>query len=496
MIRLRTMRRAFPHAGVFLYALGLLFLIIGLCCLTPLVYLLFDGSERAWAPVFLAPAGGLVLAGTLFVALCHRHRRGELTLQIGGVIVAAAWIVAFLASSYPIQQLAGLTFSQAMFEAVSGWTTTGLSVVDVQTAPDLLLLWRSIMQLAGGAGLAIIMLAVFSLPVGAGLYRAEGRTSQLAPHVLASTRLVVLLYSGYAVVGVVAYRLAGMSWFDAVNHSFTAVSTGGFSTRAASIGHWDSPAIEAVSVPLMILGNLNFLTAYLLFQGKPRAFFRNGEIRTGFVLLVVGALVVFFVGTGALYPSADKRIRVAIFETVTALTTTGFSTVGYTDWPAAGFLVLIVLMLAGGGTCSTAGGIKKLRIFILFKSLLWEVQRTLLPRRAVVQNSIWQGEDRVFVSDRMLSATGSFLFLYLSVWIAGSLVVASFGYDLGDSLFEFASSVGTVGLSVGVTGPKTPVPVLWAEILGMFLGRLEFFIVFVAVGNVAGGVGRAFKARR
>lgn len=347
------------------------------------------------------------------------------------------------------------------------------------------------MQLAGGAGLAIIMLAVFSLPVGAGLYRAEGRTDQLAPHVLASTRLVILLYSGYALAGVVAYRLAGMTWFDAVNHSFSAVSTGGFSTRVESIGYWDSPAIEAVTIALMLLGNLNFMTAYLLVRGKLRLFVRNGEVKTGAVLLLAGILLLFFVGTGSLYPSLDKRLRVAVFETVSALTTTGYSTVGYTKWPASGFLMLVALMLVGGGTCSTAGGIKKLRIYLLFKSVIWEIRRTLLPRRVVMESFIYMGEDKVFVNDRMLSTVGSFVFLYLATWVAGSLVIAVFGYELRDALFEFASAVGTVGLSIGITSAGVQPAILWAEIAGMFLGRLEFFVVFVALGKLAGRLRRS-----
>jgi trk system potassium uptake protein TrkH len=334
------------------------------------------------------------------------------------------------------------------------------------------------------------MLAVFSLPVGAGLYRAEGRTDQLAPHVLASTRLVILLYSAYALAGIFAYRLAGMTWFEAVNHSFAAVSTGGFSTRAASIGYWDSPAIEAVSIPLMLLGNMNFLTAWLLVRGKLRPYLKNGEVKTGAVLLAAGIAILFAVGTGSLYPSLDKRLRVAIFETVTALTTTGFSTVGYTEWPAAGFLVLVALMLVGGGTCSTAGGIKKLRVYLLFKSVYWEIRRTLLPGRVVVENSFYQGEDRQFVNDRMISTVGSFLFLYLGTWIAGALVISCFGYPLRDALFEYASSVGTVGLSIGITAPGVQPAILWVETAGMFLGRLEFFVVFVALGSLAGKLRR------
>lgn len=145
-----------------------------------------------------------------------------------------------------------LNFTQALFESVSGWTTTGLSVVDVTQCSRLILLWRSIMQLAGGAGLAIIMLAAIVGPVGPALSIAEGRTDQLVPHVRKSAKMVLLIYAGYAAVGILAYHLAGLPLFDSINHSFAAISTGGFSTQPESIGHWDSVLVEAVTLPLMI----------------------------------------------------------------------------------------------------------------------------------------------------------------------------------------------------------------------------------------------------
>jgi trk system potassium uptake protein TrkH len=147
-------------------------------------------------------------------------------------------------------------------------------------------------------------------------------------------------------------------------------------------------------------------------------------------------------------------------------------------------------MLVGGGTCSTAGGIKKLRIYLLFKSVLWEIRRTLLPRRVIMENSIYMGEDRVYVDDRLLSTVGSFVFLYLATWVAGAMVIASFGFELRDALFEYASAVGTVGLSIGITAAAAPPAILWAESAGMFLGRLEFFVVFVALGKLIGGFHR------
>jgi trk system potassium uptake protein TrkH len=283
------------------------------------------------------------------------------------------------------------------------------------------------------------------------------------------------------VVGIALLKAVGMSWFDAVNHAFTALSTGGFSTRAASIAYWDSPAVEGALIALMLLGTLNFLTAYTLSRGKIRAVARNSEVRQSTLLLVLGTLVLFFGVTGGLYPSLSQRVRVAVFNAVSALSTTGFSTVDYRPWSSLGWLVLILLMLVGGGTGSTAGGIKQYRIYALFRGLVWEVRRRLLPPRAVTEPDVWRGEERQFLSDTHLRQVALFVFLYLVVFLVGSGVLTAYGYPLQDSLFEFASALSTVGISVGVTAPNAPAGVLWAEMGGMVLGRLEFFTVVVGI---------------
>ncbi len=468
-----------------LAALGQILILGGALVVTPLLGLMVWPHEAEHAPAFLFPAAALAVGGTAIWRLARAREHVVLRVQEGGVIVLLSWVLICLVSAVPFMTSMGLTFTQAIFESVSGWTTTGLSVVDVTRAPHVVLLWRSIMQLAGGAGLAIIMLSAIAGPVGPGLSHAEGRTEQLAPHVRQSARLVLFICTGYAVVGTLAFRLAGMTFFDAVNHAFTAVSTGGFSTQPKSIGHWDSPAIEAVTIPLMALGNLNFLTAYLLLHGRVRAVTRNGEVRVMAVLIPLSAVLLFLFVSRTLFPAFGAGARIAVFQSVTALTTTGFSTTSYAGWGSLGFLVLVALMLIGGGTCSTAGGIKQYRVYLLFKALSWELKRPFLPRSAVRENYIWQGERKDYIQDARVRQVATFVFLYLAAYLIGVAVLAAYGFSLRDSLFEFASALGTVGLSIGITSADAPRLVLWTEIVGMFLGRLEFFVVFVAAAKLA-----------
>lgn len=460
---------------------GLVCMIAGLAILSPLIALLAYPEEARLAWGFLLPGLGLSILGFLCWRSLKPAKAETLTLQEGSVIVVFSWLIAVLVGTVPFLSIAGLNFTQAMFESTSGWTTTGLSVVDVTQTSQLILLYRSIIELFGGAGLAIVTLSAIAGPVGASLTSAEGRTEQLAPNVRRSAKLVLVIYSGMCAIGTVALWISGVGWFDAVNHAFAALSTGGFSTRTDSIGYWDSPYVEAVTIVLMLFGGLNFVTIYLLLTGQIQSVIRNGQVRLQALLIPVAAIAIFFGSALTLYPTLSKAVRVSLFESITALTTTGFSTVGYSDWNSLPWIFMILLMLIGGGAGSTAGGIKQLRIYILYRALLTEAMEMIRPKGAINETEIWQGEQRRFVSAGQVQQTALFVFLYLCVFFLGAAVMTGYGYPLQDSLFEYASTLSTVGLSIGVTSADAPAGVLWTQIVGMFLGRLEFFTVFVGV---------------
>ncbi len=469
--------------GALLSYLGAVLSFASLFMATPLLIFLWRPEELAYLGAFLVPAAAMGVGGVLLWRLLRRHARVVLNVREGGVIVLLSWLSICLFSAWTFTMGMGLPFRLALFEAVSGWTTTGLSVVDVTNTPYVFLLWRSTMQLLGGAGLAIIMLASLLGPPGAALSVAEGREN-LLPQVRQSAKLVLIIYVAYVVAGIVGLYLAGMGWFDAINHSFAAVSTGGFSTRPESIGYWDSVAVEAVTLPLMILGNLSFVTAWAILRGRLRAVGRNGELRVFGLLLVLGVTLVFLLTARGLYASLDRSLRVSLFDITSAITTTGFSTVGYSDWNSFGWLLLIFFMVIGGGAGSTAGGLKQVRFYVLWKSLTTELRRTFLPRNAVVETPLWLGDRPVFLDDARLRQTTAFAALYLLSLFLGAVVMTAAGYGLKEALFEFASTLGTVGLSVGVTAADAAPAVHWAQILGMFLGRLEFMVVIAGMAKI------------
>jgi trk system potassium uptake protein TrkH len=468
---------------------GLTAVIIGVLILTPLLLLFFDRADVRWVGWYLAPGAGLIAGGYALWRRLAPAAPIHLSVPEAAAVIVWVWLSAMVAGAIPYFGLEGVGPVRAFFESTSGWTTTGLSVLDVSRTPRLYLLYRSITQLAGGAGLAIISLSALTGPLGLGVSAAEGRAEPLVPHVRRSAGLVLRIYLVYILGAIPALRLAGMSWFDAVNHAFTALSTGGFSTRVESIGYWQSPRVELVMIVLMLLGTTSFMTPYLLTRGRVRAALRNRELLVEAIVLPLAIMLLFFGVTWTLYPSLAFGIRTALFEAVSALSTSGFTIVNYGAWNGLGWLVITLLMLIGGGSGSTAGAIKQFRIYLLARSLYAEVRGAFLPEAAVREIWVWQGEDRRYLTARTLLNNGLFILLYLVAVLLLALVPAAFGYGMAESLFETASAIGTVGLSVGVTGPTTPAPVLLSQCLGMLLGRLEFFTVVIGVSKLAGDWG-------
>jgi trk system potassium uptake protein len=458
---------------------GLIWVIAGLIVLSPCLLFPIHSGDIYWP--FPAAAAMLILPGLL--AWRRLPLNPALTMAEGAVVVFLAWCGAIFIGSLPLLLINGLGPTHSIFESTSGWTTTGLTMIDVTAAPPAILFYRSILQLAGGAGLAILLVSIIASPAAPGLSIAEGRKGQLVPHVVRSAKLVVRIYTVYILLGILGLRIAGMGWFDAVIHTFSAVSTGGFSTRTESIGFWDNPAIEVVIMVLEVLGMTSFLTAYSFSRRRFKSVYHNAELRLALALIPVAGLALLILTVGNLYPSLTKATRISLFETISALSTTGFSITAYSGWNDFGLAVLIILMIIGGGAGSTAGGVKQIRVIILYRMMSWETQRALTPAR-INRPTVYLDADAHPIENEEVVNLSAFIFLYAGALLLGTLIMAAHGYPLSLSLFEMTSTLSTVGLSVGITGPDTPVAVLWTQIIGMFLGRLEFLAIVIGLKRV------------
>lgn len=476
--------KRFNQWGSTIYYIGIFTSISGFILLLPLISIIFYIDELIYAPSFLIPAFISIVLGLILAKKFKGYKERTLSVGEDAVIVVSGWILATVFSAIPFIIGQNLNFTQAYFEAVSGWTTTGLSVIDVESAPHIFLIHRSIMQFFGGVGIVLVMLSALSSTFGMKLYNSEGHTDKLLPNLIKSSRVIISIYLGYVVSGTILYVIFGMPVFDAINHSIAALSTGGFSVRANSIGYYNNVFIELITIILMILGTTSFATHLLLVRGKFKEIFKLGEIRFMFLVLGIFIPLITFVSLKDLYTSLYKGIRVGLFEVVSALSTTGFSTVTYNNWSSFAILIMIVAMLIGGGAGSTSGGIKLYRVYLIIKKLIWNIKDKFLPKHQVYRNYVYKADGKIFINKSDILEVYNYAFIYLMVFILGVFIMLVYNYPLQDAMFEFASALGTVGLSVGITSLNAPPIILWTEIIGMLLGRLEIWVILIAIVKI------------
>ena len=489
------LEREHPVEGYLLILsyMGVILILIGVIVLLPLLVLIAYPEELDQARYFIIPGTCSILVGYMLALIARDRPRGKLRRHQDTVIVVMSWMLAIVICAIPFQLTGQYNFTQAVFECTSGWSTTGLSVVDVSAAPKIFLMFRSIMLFFGGVGLVLVMLSVLSDSFGMRLYNAEGHSDRLLPNLLRSSRTIIAIYAGYILGGTALYMCFRMDWFDALNHSIAALSTGGFSTRPESIGYYNSLPIELVTVVLMLLGCTNFLAHLYLIRGRLRNFFGYCEVKFMLILVAIavpiGAVLLLAGGLAAGLPEA---LRQSLFQVVSALSTPGFQTIPtFAAWTPALLMLIILLQLVGGGTGSTAGGIKQFRVYILLKNVVWSFRDKFSNQRMVRADSVPYPDRSEFLDVKQKSEVNSFILLYLLVFAVGTSILTCFGHSIGDSMFEFSSALGTVGLSVGITAYDAPSLVLWTETVGMFVGRLEIYVVFLAIFQAA----RAIKDR-
>jgi trk system potassium uptake protein TrkH len=467
-------------------SLGWMFMGFALILLLPVIFCIFYPEEFSNAIYFVeAAAVSFLLGYVLWFFFGKGSQSSKLTIHEGAIIIFFVWLGAVFFSALPFVFSNMLNFSHAIFESTSGWTTTGLTLVHEERISKLFLVWRSLMQYFGGAGFAIIMLSSIGGGVSSSVYTAEGRMDNLQPHIKKSAKIILVIYFSYAVAGVIAYILAGMAPFDAFNHALTALATGGFSTSHSSIGGFNSIPVEIITIVLMTMGTTGFGIHYLLWSGDFRQLRKNVEPWTYlFILLLFIPLIIGGV-FGSIYTSLNESIRHGVFQAVSALTGTGFSTTDLTVWNHYPLFLLTLLMIFGGMMDSTSGGLKLFRIFVIFKAIWIEIQKFFLPKGTVRYASASKGNIEYEIDSTLLKNILIFSTLYFLNYVIGVSVLVAHGNDLMKSAFEYASALSTVGLSLGITSTSAPDAVIWVQTIGMFLGRLEFIVILYAIAKLA-----------
>ncbi|MBJ6367837.1 TrkH family potassium uptake protein [Snuella sedimenti] len=481
---------------IIFHFLGLLLLFNGgFMLLASLVSLLCE--DGVTIQIFLAGIVTLVV-GALVMFFTREHKK-EMNKREGYIVVTFGWIIMALSGALPYVFTESITsFTSAFFETISGYTTTGATILnDIEVVPKGVLFWRSLTHWIGGMG--IIVLAIAILPLlgigGMQLFAAEApgpSADKLHPRITDTAKRLWLIYFGYTAAETLLLKLAGMSFFDAINHSMATLSTGGFSTKNASIAHWNGqPIIQYIIILFMFLAGSNFVLSYFAFKGRVQKVIKDEEFKLYFkfilIFTAIAAVIIYFradvsassIAHPMVWGAGESAFRHALFQVLTVITTTGFITADFTMWTPFLVVFFFGLMFLGGSAGSTSGGVKVVRHLIMIKNGFMEFKRTLHPNAIlpVRYNTKAISGDIVF---NILA----FFILYMLSFIVGALVFSMFQIDFKSSIGLAASSLGNVGPALGNFGPVNnyaslpPLAQWWASFL-MLIGRLELFTVLI-----------------
>ena len=470
------------------YVIGILLWVEGglfLCCMGVSLFY----HEPTYLDFLYSTGINLVIGGLL---VCYgKGAKTWMTRRDGYCIVTLTWLMFTLLGMVPFLTSGGIpSVAGAFFETMSGFTTTGFTVVDhLDTMPKGMLFWRALTQWVGGLGIVCFTIAL--LPIFGGgnlqLFSAEatGVThDKLHPKISMTTKLIWTVYIILTIACIALLWAGGMGWFDSVCHSFSIMGTGGYSTKQASIAFWNSPFIEYVTSAFMLVASLNFSLLVLCLQGKFSKFFKDGEMKwflgsVGIITLMITAALFFMKD----YP-LEEAFRKALFQVSTIHTSCGLVTDDYTLWPQFTWILLIFAMLAGGCTGSTAGGIKNMRIMILYHAIRNHFKRMIHPN-AILPVRVNQH----VLSPTLLNGVTTFTVFYLLCGLVGCFLLTLFGLDFLEAFTSAVSAMGNVGVGFGCYGPaytmsSMPDICQWIISFLMFIGRLELFSVLILFSPV------------
>ncbi len=466
-----------------LKVISFLLILDGLGMLLGIPFSLYYGDNDWNALLFTG--SGIIAVGIVLFLLTHEDKF-EVKKRESFIIVGIGWIVMSLFGALPFVVHGSIpSYTDAFFETMSGFTTTGASILnDIEAMPHGLLFWRSLTQWFGGMGIIVLSLAI--LPIlgigGMQLFVAEvpGPTKdKIHPRVRETAKRLWGIYAALTLAETLLLMLGGMTFFDAINHSFTTMATGGYSTKQASIAYFTSPFIQYVIIVFMFLAGMNFTLHYFWIHGKFGRLKRDDELKF-YALVIFGVSLVIAIDLFSQHHGGlEKSFRDSLFQTVSTVTTTGYVTSDYESWGPFYQILFFILLFAGGCAGSTGGGIKMVRHRILMKNSALELQRLLHPRAVLLVR--FNGH---IVSHEIMSNIIAFAFWYVAIFLFGTLVMSLLGLDFASSIGAVATSLGNVGPGIGTVGPSfnfshVSIAGKWVLSALMLVGRLELFTILI-----------------
>jgi len=440
-------------------------------------------SEDDWQ-AFVYSAGISGLAGLLLFYLFRKQH--DLRLREGFALVTSVWLAFAFFGALPFY-LSGYfsSFTDAFFETMSGFTTTGASILtDIEKLPHALLFWRSFTHWIGGMGIILLSLAILPL-LGVGgmqLYKAEvpgPEHDKLRPRLKDTAKILWEVYMLITVVEIILLCLAGMNVFDSVCHTFGTMATGGFSTKNASIGYYQSAIIDYIIIFFMLVAGINFSIHYRALRGRPGSYWQDAETKFFLFIIGFGALIIIVDLYLSYNYTLGQSIQNGLFQTVSIITTTGYGTDDYEKWGSSAQVILFLFMFLGGCAGSTGGAIKIMRSLVMLKFAANEVKKLIHPN-AVLPIRIGKRT----ISQEVVGNIGGFFMIYIGIFVIGVVLMTILGLDFVSALGSVAATIGNIGPGLGSVGPTdnyAHIPVLgkWLLSFMMLVGRLEIFPVII-----------------
>lgn len=473
--------------------LGGILQFLGVVTLAPLVVAMIYGEWHILPFIALVPLS-FILLGSFLRTLPAPNRQARLSVALSGV--AIIWLIASLIGALPFYLACGMPYIDAVFESMSGWTTTGLTMAEgLDDFPKTILFWRSFMQWLGGIGIVAFTVTMVhrSGLIQKELYRSEARSEAFMPSVVSTAVQMWKIYFVLTLAGILLVSLSGVGPWDAINLGLVAIATGGFTMYDGGIAHYNNPFMELALIPVMIAGALPFKLYFLLYAKRIFAFFRDLQAVLLFSLIGGGILVVTYDLLNLAGYTLSDSVRQGLFMTVSAATTTGFQNTDPALWPTATIIFLVALMIIGGASGSTAGGIKLGRAIVCYEGLVWWFRRIFVSGRAVIP---FRHEGRSIpkmVAEYEVSRNILVVLLYVIIIFASTILIIQFegpGYDTSHVIFDVVTAACNNGISTGHISPEMSDGSKIFFIILMWLGRLEVIPVIVLLVGLLKGFDR------
>jgi trk system potassium uptake protein TrkH len=482
------MRRYKDNIQIICRDLGNVIIIVGIVNLLPILISLFfaEYGEIFW----IVTTTGILLSVGGLLRLIGIKTKDEPLLRHAVVIAALSWIIIPCITAIPFMFITKMDFLSGLFETMSGWTTTGLSMYtgSEETLSHTILFYRSYLQWLGGIGMMVLTVTILARP-GTGLYTlyySEAREDRIKPNIRSTIYSIWWIYFFITFLGIILLFIFGMPLWDSLNHTMAAVSTGGFGIKNTGIGAYPSIPIEIIIIVLMIFGATSFFALHKLLTGKIRRFFQDIQVKTLIFLYVLGGVLLTLMNLSFYNGNTATSFRYSAFQYISGETTTGFANANFLAWNPDAKLVLAFSMIIGGAAGATCGGIKAVRAALLAKGAGWRIKKLLAPKHRVFAYNLGEKHLTEESQFNIVNEAAIVGFLWMVCLVIGIFVLmwTTSGYATEDVIFEVCAAQGNAGLSTGITNVAMNPIAKTMLIIGMYIGRLEIvpiIAMFVAI---------------